>query len=322
MVLRSVTTKDTPIRTNKDETMATDGLTRRDFFRRSAAMGAVAIGGPVLLTACSERPETGSGSGGTLQRIKDAKKVKVGIAGEVPYGYTEGGKVTGEAPEVARAVFKALGVPDVEATQVEFDQLIPALVASKYDMVAAGMAILPKRCAQAAFSDVDYVTPTAFIVPKGNPKGLKSFDDVKAKGATIAVLSATIEQSVATATGIPDSKIQPYAGQPDLFSAMKTGRADCGALTDISLRTLLKDNPDAPFEITDGFVPKIDGKDQIQAGGFVFRKGETDLVDAFNEQLGKLHESGEWLKIVTPFGFTKDNLPPADVTTDKLCAAS
>lgn len=302
--------------------MASDHLTRRDLFRRGAAMGAVALGGPVLLSACSERPETGSGAGGTLQRIKDAKKVKIGIAGEVPFGFTEGGKVTGEAPEVAKAVFKALGVPEVAAEQVEFAQLIPALTASKYDMVAAGMAILPERCSQAAFSNVDYVTPTAFIVPKGNPKGLKSFDDVKAKGATIAVLSGTIEQNVAAKTGIPNDKIQPYAGQPDIFNAMKTNRADCGALTDISLRQLLKDNPDAPFEVTDGFVPKLDGKDQIQAGGFVFRKKETDLLDAFNEQLDKLHESGEWLKIVAPFSFTKDNLPPADVTTDKLCAGS
>jgi polar amino acid transport system substrate-binding protein len=77
-----------------------------------------------------------------------------------------------------------------------------------------------------------------------------------------------------------------------------------------------------PFEVTDGFVPVLDGKEQIQAGGFVFRKGETDLVDAFNTELDKLHESGDWLEIVTPFGFTEDNLPPDDVTTAKLCEGS
>jgi polar amino acid transport system substrate-binding protein len=300
--------------------MASDNWTRRQLFKRGAAMGAVVLGGPVVLAACSERATTGSGEGGTLQRIKDAKKVKVGIAGEVPYGFTEGGEVTGEAPEVAKAIFKAIGVPEVEAEQVKFDQLIPALTASKYDMVAAGMAIIPKRCSQAAFSTVDYVTPTAFIVPKGNPKGLKNFEDVKAKGASVAVFSATIEQSVAEQTGIASDKIQPYGGQADIYNAMKNGRADCAALTDISLRQILKDNPGAPFEITEGFVPKIDGKDQVQAGGFVFRKGEDDLLDAFNKELTKLHESGEWLKIVEPFGFTEDNLPPDDVTTDKLCA--
>lgn len=299
--------------------MAMNNWTRRDFFRFGAVAGTAVIGGPALLTACSEVPQGGSGEGGTLQRIKEAKTIKVGIAGEVPYGYTDGGNVTGEAPEVAKAVFKAIGVDKVEATQVEFGQLIPALNAGDFDMVAAGMAILPDRCKNAEFSSVDYVTPTAFMVPKGNPEGVKNFEDVKAKGLKIAVLSGTIEQSVAKATGIEDGNIQPYDGQPELFQALQDNRAYCGALTDISLRELLKNNSGAPFEVTDGFVPKLDGKDQIQAGGFVFRKGETDLVEAFNTELEKLHESGDWLTIVEPFGFTEDNLPPKDLTTAKLC---
>jgi polar amino acid transport system substrate-binding protein len=157
------------------------------------------------------------------------------------------------------------------------------------------------------------------MVPKGNPKNVKNFEDIKAQGLAIAVLSGTIEQSVATATGIPDSNIQPYKGQPELFQALQDNRAYCGALTDISLKMLLEQNAGAPFEVTEGFVPKIKGKEQIQAGGFVFRKGEDDLVDAFNKELDKLHENGEWLKIVTPFGFTDANLPPKDVTTDQLC---
>ena len=35
---------------------------------------------------------------------------------------------------------------------------------------AAGMAILPQRCENAQFSAVDYVTPTALLVPAGNPQ--------------------------------------------------------------------------------------------------------------------------------------------------------
>lgn len=302
--------------------MAMDNWTRRDLLRFGAVAGAAVLGGPALLTACSEVPQSGSGEGGTLQRIKDAGTVNVGIAGEVPYGYTEGGEVTGEAPEVAKAVFKALGVDTVKPTQVEFGQLIPALNAGQFDMVAAGMAILPKRCQNAEFSNVDYVTPTAFMVPTGNPQGARNFEDVKAKGLTIAVLTGTIEQSVAEATGIPAANIQTYDGQPELFQALQDNRAYCGALTDISLKELLKQNAGAPFEVTDGFVPKIDGKDQIQAGGFVFRKGETDLVEAFNVELDKLHESGDWLEIVKPFGFTEANLPPDGVTTKQLCAGS
>ena len=300
--------------------MATDNWTRRDFFRLSAATGVVALGGPALLAGCSKVPE--AGAGGALQRAKDAGSIKIGIAGEIPYGYTEGGKVTGEAPEVAKAVFKAIGVNEVKPTQVEFGQLIQALNAGQYDMVAAGMAILPDRCKNAQFSAVDYVTPTALLVPKGNPQQITNFDDLKAKGQTIAVLSGTVEQAVVESLGIPKDKIQPYDGQPEMLQALLDQRAYCGALTDISLRRMLQDNPTAPLEVTEGFVPTIKGKKQIQAGGFVFRKGDDDLVKAFNTELKKLQSSGKWLDIVTPFGFTEANQVPADVTTEKLCQAA
>ncbi|OFB42263.1 ectoine/hydroxyectoine ABC transporter substrate-binding protein EhuB [Mycolicibacterium sp. (ex Dasyatis americana)] len=290
--------------------------TRRDLFRAGAA---VALGAPAVLASCSKVPQ--AGEGGTLQRIKDAGAIKIGIAGEVPYGYTQNGTVTGEAPEVAKAVFKAMGIDRVEATQVEFGQLIPALNANQYDMVAAGMAILPDRCRNAQFSAVDYVTPTALLVPTGNPQRVNNFGDVKARGVTLAVLSGTVEEAVARDLGIPAGNIQPYRGQPEMFQALRDQRAYCGALTDISLRRMLADNPGAPMEVTKGFVPVVDGKEQIQAGGFVFRKGDDELVEKFNTELKRLQDNGSWLEIVTPFGFTADNQVPDDVTTDKLCEA-
>ncbi|MHC9296344.1 ectoine/hydroxyectoine ABC transporter substrate-binding protein EhuB [Mycobacterium sp. LTG2003] len=293
--------------------------TRRDFLRAGGAAGAFALGAPALLAGCSKVPE--AGVGGTLQRIKDAGAIKIGIAGEVPYGYTQNGTVTGEAPEVAKAVFKAMGIDRVEATQVEFGQLIPALNASQYDMVAAGMAILPDRCQNAQFSAVDYVTPTALLVPSGNPQRINNFDDVKAQGVALAVLSGTVEEAVAKDLGIPPGNIQSYRGQPEMFQALRDQRAYCGALTDISLRRMLADNPGAALEVTEGFVPIVNGEEQIQAGGFVFRSGDDELVAQFNTELKKLQDSGAWLDIVAPFGFTADNQVPEDVTTEKLCAA-
>ena len=291
---------------------------RRSFIRLGAATAATVLGA-ALVTSCSKVPD--SEQGGTLQRIQDAGTVKVGIAGEVPYGYTEGGEVTGEAPEVAKAVFSAMGIDNVDATQVEFSQLIPALNAGQYDMVAAGMAILPQRCENAQFSAVDYVTPTALLVPAGNPQQVTNFEDVLAKGVPLAVLSGTVEESVAQSMGIPDNLIQPYQGQPEMLQALLDDRAYAGALTDISLRRMVADNPGVPLEVTEGFVPVIDGEEQIQAGGFVFRKGDDELVDEFNTHLNELHGSGEWLSIVEPFGFTEDNVPPEDVSTEQLCAA-
>ncbi|GDY33566.1 ectoine/hydroxyectoine ABC transporter substrate-binding protein EhuB [Gandjariella thermophila] len=301
--------------------MANSAWTRRDFFKRSIAAGAVVLGGPTLLEACSRTSQSGGGS--VLDNAKKSGTIKIGIANEQPYGFTDkSGKVTGEAPEVARAVFKSLGVNDVQATTVDFNQLIPALNARQYDMVAAGMNITPARCGNAAFSIPDYHALTAFLVPKGNPKGVASFDDVKGKGLKLAVLSGAVEKDYATKSGVPDGQVQSFDTQNALLQAVTSGRADAAALTDISLHTLVAQNPGAGVEVTKGFDPVIDGKKVLSAGGFVFRKDEDDVRNAFNDQLKKLHDSGQWLQIVQPFGFSQDNLPAPELTTDKLCSSS
>lgn len=301
--------------------MRANDWTRRDFFKRSAVLGAAAIGVPVLASACSTVSRGGGSS--QLDDLKKAGTIKIGIAGEQPYGYTDAsGNVTGEAPEVARAIFKKLGVPNVQAKQTDFDTLIQGLNAGQFDMVAAGMDITAKRCQSAAFSVPDYTALVAFLVPKGNPKQLTDFASAKAKGVKLAVESGAVEKDYATAAGIPASEMQSFASPDELLSAVTTGRADAAVLTDISFKTLVKQNPKANVEVTTGFAPVINGRKQGETGGFVFRKNESDLVNQFNQQLTQLHASGEWLTIVQPFGFSQGNIPAPDVTTAKLCAGS
>ena len=106
-----------------------------------------------------------------------------------------------------------------------------------------------------------------------------------------------------------------------LLQAVTSGRAACAALTNISLNDVVSKNPGAGVEVTSGFFPVVDGKEVISAGAFVFRPGENDILEAFNTELTALHQSGEWLRIVEPFGFTQDNLPGPEVTTESLCSA-
>lgn len=292
--------------------------TRRDFFKRSAIFGALAIGGSAILDSC-----TSAASGGdVLSAARRNGYISVGIAGEQPFGYTDqSGTVTGEAPEVARAVFRNLGVNDIHATQVDFNQLIPGLNARQFDMVCAGMDITPKRCESVNFSIPDYSALVAFLVPKGNPQQVHDFNDIKSKGLILAVESGAVEANYAIESGIPASQIRPFETPDELLRAVTGNRAYSAVLTDISLKTLVKQNPMAAVEVTPGFAPIIGGQPGVETGGFVFRKDEGDLINQFNGQLKNLHDSGQWLSIVTPFGFTKDNIPAPGLTTQKLCAA-
>jgi len=220
-----------------------------------------------------------------------------------------------------RAVLKALGINAIDAQVVDFNGLIPGLNARQFDMVTAGMFINKARCGAAAFSDPDYTAPTAFLVPKGNPKGVLSFDDVRTKNLKLAVLSGAVEQGYAQKSGVPDSQVQAFDTQNSLLQAVATSRVDAGALTNISLNDVVSKNPSASVEVTKGFFPVIDGQETLSAGAFVFRKGDDAFVSAFNAELKKLHDSGEWLKIAGPFGFNQDNVPKSDVTTQRLCSA-
>lgn len=301
--------------------MTMSNVTRRGFLRRASVLGAAAIGAPVLLSAC----ESTGGSSGTdvLSTAKKNGYINVGIAGEIPYGYTDkSGRITGQAPEVARVIFKNLGVPELRAKQVDFDSLIQSLDAGDYDMVAAGMDILPARCKQAQFSVPDYQALVAFLVPTGNPKKIMNFDDVKRTGVKLAAEVGAVESTYATSSGVSAGQLMTFATPDEMLSAVTTGRVYGAMLTDISLKSLAMQNPTAKVEVTPGFKPVINGKPQAEVGGFVFRKDEGSLVSAFNQQLTKLHTNGQWVQIVKPFGFTAANLPPANLTTAELCSGS
>jgi polar amino acid transport system substrate-binding protein len=296
--------------------MSSEHVPRRDFLR-----GAALLAGAVpLAAACSTTdPATERSGGGTLARAKRQGYIQVGFANESPYGYTEtNGRLTGEAPELARVIFKRLGIPDVRGVQLDFGGLIGGLQARRFDVIAAGMFITPTRCAQVAFADPDYIAATAFMVRKGNPKGITSFEEAAKKNARLGVLNGAVEADYATRLGVSGGAIKTFADQPSAYEGLTAGRIDAIALTRISLADLLSKHKGAPYEITQPFAPVIGGRKQYEGGAFAFRKADMDLLKAFNAELTALKRSGRLLGIIQPFGFTKAELP-GDQTAAELC---
>lgn len=291
---------------------------RRDFLRTAVLLSAAA---PLAAAGCSTTdPEKEKAGGGTLQKAKDSGSITVGFANEAPYGYTDkSGKLTGEAPELARAVFKNLGIDEIKGVQVDFGGLIGGLNAKRFDAIAAGMFITPERCASAAFANPEYVAKSAFMVPEGNPKGLKAAEDPGKKGVKIGVLTGAVEAEYAEKTGVKKGDIKTFADQASAYEGLKAGRIDCIWLTRISLADLLGKHKGEGFEVTDAFTPVIDGKEQLGAGAFAFRKADSDLLNAWNGELAKLQQGGKLLPILQPFGFTQAEMPRPGDTAAKFC---
>jgi len=298
---------------------------RTPAIRTSARLGRALLAGGlgVLLVAvggCSTtEPGSGSptGDGGTLERIKADKKINVGFANERPYAYRENGQLVGEDPAIHGYIFDQIGGITLEPNLFEFGSLIQALNSKRVDVVTAGMFITPERCKQAAFSNPVYVATTSLLVPQGNPKGLTDYASVANGDARLAVMNGAVEVDQAKESGVPADRLQIVADQQAGLDAVKSGRADAFALTSISLRALAA-NDDA-VEVSEAFVPVIDGKEQLGAGAAVFRRSDTELREAFNEKLADLIQSPKWLELVEPYGFTEAERPDPELTAEQLC---
>jgi polar amino acid transport system substrate-binding protein len=283
---------------------------------RHAVAGVLVLGLAAAVTACGSSE---GNAGNTLEQIQDRGYVNVGFGNEAPFSYTDGAELKGQEIAINRAIFAKLGVDDVRGTQVDFGQLIPGLNADRYDLVGAGMFITPERCAQAAFSLPSYTVGTAFLVQKGNPANIATFDDIRDRGLKIAMFAGSAETSYAKRLGIPASQIINVSNQRDGAAAVATGRADAFTGNAVGLRWNYSQDPDDRLEITDEFAPVIDGVEQRGYGATTFRKEDTELIEAFNAELTELRDSGELLKLVEPFGFTAVNIPGPDVSVDSLC---
>lgn len=253
---------------------------------------------------------------GLLGELQDSGSIRIGIANEVPYGFEdEDGNVTGEAPEVARAVLEELGITDVEAVVVEFNALIPGLQADRFDMIAAGMFITPERAQEIIFSDPDYCVSNSFAVAEGNPMDISDFQSVIDSGATVAVLSAAVDEGYAVDSGVPDDQIDRYSDVNAQYDALAAGRVDAVSGTSLTVNT--QTDAREGMEATESFFPVIDGEEQIGCGGFGF--ADQELRDAFNDVLKEKQEDGTVMEIVTGFGFSEADVETAaDLTVADL----
>jgi len=284
--------------------------------RRSTSLIAAAAVIGLGLAGCTTTDTDDDSS--LLQTLQDRGSVTVGFAGEAPYSFMEDGELTGATVALHREIFGNLGIETVEGVNADFGALIPGLQANRFDVVSAGMSILPERCEQAAFSEPEFNYTTALMVEEGNPMDLTDMQSVAESGARLATMTGAIESDYASELGIDSMQV---ATPQDGMDAITSGRADVFALTGISLNWMANNNPDAPVEVTQSFVAEINGVPQVGAGGTVFRTDDQELLDAYNEELAEITSDPErYLSIVGEFGFTEEELPDPELTTADLCA--
>ena len=230
---------------------------------------------------------------GTVQ-AKDWKTVRIGVEGAYPpFSYTTAdGKLEGFDIDIAKALCNAMGV-EYKLVPQDWDGIIPALLARKYDAIIASMSITEERKKKVAFTNKYYNTPAKFVSKKGS---VKEFTKATLMGKTVGVQRATTHDSYLTDNYGKDVKIKRYATQDDAYLDMAAGRIDF----------LLADS----VALSDGFLKKPEGKDFEFVGpdmtdvrwfgegvGVACRKKDKDLVEMFNKAIDQIRADGTYQKI-------------------------
>ena len=229
---------------------------------------------------------------------KDWKTMRIGVEGAYPpfSATTPDGKLEGFDIDIAMALGKAMGV-EVKLVAQDWDGIIPALLARKYDAIIASMSITEERKKKVAFTNKYYNTPAKFICKKG---AIKEFtrEQVKqaTKGKKVGVQRATIHDRFITEEGAKDVTIKRYATQDEAYMDLAAGRVDM----------LLADS----VAMSEGFLKKPEGQGYQFVGpdltekkyfgegaGIAIRKKDKDLVEMFNKAIVQIRSDGTYKAI-------------------------
>ncbi|RZU12756.1 ABC transporter substrate-binding protein [Streptomyces sp. BK239] len=307
---------------------------------RLAAVGSLAVAGALLLTACGDQTAGGgsgdvdaSGKASTAplfaklpKKIQDAGVIKVGTNAEyAPMEYVEGGKIVGVDPDIAAALSKQLGV-EFKFTSGSFDGLITAVNTGRYDIAMSSITDNKQR--QEGLDDkgkklgegvdfVDYFTAgTAVYVKKGNPKGIKSIEDLC--GQTAAVQrGTTYEEALKTQSkkctdgGKKAITIESFENDTEAQTRVKSGGAVAGVNDyPVAVDMARKADGGNAFEVVG---------EQYDAGpfGIVVDKQNTQLRDALKEAVDGIIKDGSYQKVLEKWGAQSGAIKAAQINGGK-----
>jgi polar amino acid transport system substrate-binding protein len=234
-------------------------------------------------------------AGTSLATAKDWKTIRVGTDATYPpfESVDASGGFVGFDIDILNAICADIGATCTFVNQ-DFDGIIPALLAGKFDMIDSSLSITAERAKSIDFSDMYYNTPPAVVARKD--VGIKGVTADDLAGKTIGVQSSTTHANYAQKTYTKsDIKLYPSADQFKLD--LVNGRLD--AVTDdiVVLSDWLKTAPEAKeccvLVGTVTIVPEIHGLGQ----GFGVRKEDKDLTALLNKGIADILANGTYKKI-------------------------
>jgi len=226
---------------------------------------------------------------GTLQ----AADLRVAVEGAYPpFSWKEAdGTLKGFDIDIAEALCKEMGRKCVLVEQ-DWDGMIPALLAKKFDAIVASMSITEERMKRVDFSDSYYDTPARFIGKNGSGIEIsKSGLD----GKRIGVQRGTTHQCFLEKF-YPNAELVLYGTQEEVFQDLAIGRIDLQFADAIAGdEGFLKTDAGKGFGFVGGDYndPECHGS----GVGIAVRKSDGELRQQLNGAIKAIRGNGVYKKI-------------------------
>jgi polar amino acid transport system substrate-binding protein len=217
------------------------------------------------------------------------EKLKIGTEGAYPpFNLIDSsGEVVGFDLDIAKALCEKMKV-ECSVVISDWDGIIPALNAKKFDFLAASMSITEERLQAVDFTDPYYTNGLQFIAPKSSDFKV---DKDSLKGKVIGAQRATIAGNWLEDNLGKAIDIKLYDTNENAYLDLASGRLD-GVLADKFVNwEWLKSDAGASYEFKG--EPVFDN-DKI---GIALRKGNDELRERLNTALKEIVEDGTYKTI-------------------------
>lgn len=172
--------------------------------------------------------------------VKRGKLVVATELGTHPWAYKdpETGKITGFTVELAQMFADDLGV-ELEIKPYEWAGIIPSLLTSKVDMLAACLTRTVPRSAKLMYAEPYVNMPALMLVRKGEFDSLEKLNNKK---VVITATTGSVWEQVAEKK-LPNATVRTNATNADNAVALQTKRADAYLNDKLQLTASMKKYP-------------------------------------------------------------------------------
>jgi polar amino acid transport system substrate-binding protein/arginine/ornithine transport system substrate-binding protein len=229
----------------------------------------------------------------SLGTASAAEKLRIGVEGAYPpFSWKESdGSLKGFDIDIALALCEKMG-RECELVEQDWDGIIPALLAKKYDAIVASMSITEERKKRVDFSNKYYNTPNKFAAAEGADLDVSHGG---LKGKAIGVQRGTTHQCYMEKF-YPDADLRLYGTQEEVFLDLASGRIDAQISDAIQTdEGFLKTDAGKGFAFIGG--NQSDEECYGPGAGIAVRKGDDELRQAFNDAIVAIREDGTYADI-------------------------